>query len=236
VRAGIIQRHHRFWPVRVDDFTHPRVDDVECLLPRDPLEAVRAARAHTFQGCRQSFRPMNEVGRVVRHFFADDAAGERQRIRAPHLGDASTVDRYGQAAGVRAIEGANCGLLERCHRGVLRIGEATLTTHNTVRVAGHKSTLFLQSVVPPREPSDRSALVAACTMSGTAAIGIRLIRCLSRHRRGGRSLRTPHIGCSHLKEPLSSYLMGHELGSTIASCSAMRRVDPVLRRRQDATC
>jgi hypothetical protein len=70
---------------------------------------------------------MYEVGRVVRHFIADDATGERQGIRTSHFGDASTVDRYGQAAGIRAVEGANCGLLERCHHGLLLIGKATLT-------------------------------------------------------------------------------------------------------------
>src|SRR5262245_63334463 len=85
--------------------------------PRDRFEAACTSRAHTPQGCRKSSRPVDEVGRVVRHFVADDAAGERQCIRTPHLGDASTLDRYGQAARIRGVEGDNCGVLESCVGG-----------------------------------------------------------------------------------------------------------------------
>ena len=115
VRAGIVERHHRLRAVALDHRGDARVHDVERLLPADARERAGAARAGALERMQQAVCAVDEIVGVMRHLGADDALGIGQGVGAAHFDDAAVVDRHGQAAGVRAVEGADAGALHEGH-------------------------------------------------------------------------------------------------------------------------
>src|SRR5690349_859580 len=68
---------------------------------------------------QDALRPVDERGHVPGHLVADDASGERRRLGAAHLGDATVLDSDAETARIRAVEGADAGAFYDRHWGTL---------------------------------------------------------------------------------------------------------------------
>src|ERR1700730_7361742 len=64
---------------------------------------------------------VHEIRGVMGNLVADDAFRERKRVRAAHLDDAAFVHGDGEAAGIGAVQSADCVALDGRH-GWLRAG------------------------------------------------------------------------------------------------------------------
>src|SRR5262249_2612735 len=121
MRAGIVERHHRLRTIAVDHRDDPAVYALDRLRPADAGEPPGPPRAGAFERMQQPTRPMNKLLGAVCNLVADHSFGIGQRPRAAHLDDAAVGNRHREAAGVRAIEGADAESLRYRH-DQLRVG------------------------------------------------------------------------------------------------------------------
>ena len=111
MRTRIVEGQHGLRPVGGDGGRHARVDEVERFLPGDPLEASLALGPHPAKRRREPARPVHEVRIQRLDLGAEHARGQRVGARAAHLDHAIVLDRHGEAARVRAVEGADARFL-----------------------------------------------------------------------------------------------------------------------------
>ena len=115
MRAGIIQGHHALRAPLVDHRADALVNDIQRLIPGNLPKMPLAARAGAHQRVADATRPMHEITRVMRDFFAYHASRILQRTGSAHLHDPVILDRDGQTTGIGAVERANAGVFGNGH-------------------------------------------------------------------------------------------------------------------------
>ena len=99
---------------RARDRREPPGDEVEGLVPRDPLEPSFPLHPHPLHRVKQTFGAIDPI-EEPRHLLAEEAPGERVIGIAPQADGHAVLDRHEHAARIRAIERADV-LEVRRHR------------------------------------------------------------------------------------------------------------------------
>ena len=103
--AGVAVRQNGFGPELVRDGRKPAGDGVERIIPGDAFEASFALRARTPLRIEQAGGRIFAL-QILRHFAAQESAGNRMGGVAAQFEATAIFDRHQQGTAIRAIEGA----------------------------------------------------------------------------------------------------------------------------------
>jgi hypothetical protein len=111
VRASVVEGQHGPGSITRNDLRDARVNQLECVVPGDPLEPARALRADTPLREAHAVRPVDELGVGLRHLGANRPVREGIGPRPAHSNHALVGDAHREAARIRTIERTDTGLL-----------------------------------------------------------------------------------------------------------------------------
>src|SRR5947207_269420 len=159
VRAGVVQRQDGLRPVGGDDRREARVDRVERLLPRDPLEPRLAAAADAAQRRPDPALAVDEARVRGGYLGAEDAGRVGVGVRAAERDDALVRDADREAARVGTVQGADA---------------VPLGDHGKHYASG-RGREEGPITVPPRQPSPRRTRSPAAPTRRASAVSCCLL-------------------------------------------------------------
>ena len=127
MRSSVIERHDALSTILRNGIAHPRIDQIQRLGPAGLLEVAAAACARANERMQHALRAMYPLGGLMGHLAAQDPVGIGQGVRSAHSHDAISLHAHGEAAGVRAVEGADTGAVDGMHgdRAYLKLSSQT---------------------------------------------------------------------------------------------------------------